>query len=121
MQKDKFTAAVEALEHALSFEGKIGKDEFYFSGIAKSFEVAFEYGWKYLKVAVEESGLGAPSPRDAIKQAAKISLLDDPELWLECLRVRNVAVHDYLGISREAYLKLIHAYFRSAKKLLNSQ
>ncbi len=118
MPSDKFLSSINALDHALEFERKIAKDEFYFNGIAKTFEVAFEYGWKFLKQKVEESGLDAPSPRDAIKMAGTIDQLEDVELWLECLRVRNVAVHDYLGVSKQDYLELIKKFLASARKSL---
>ena len=40
MQQDKFFASINALHHALEFEGRIAKDEFYFNGIAKTFEAS---------------------------------------------------------------------------------
>ena len=38
MQQDKFFASINALHHSMEFEGRIAKDEFYFNGIAKTFE-----------------------------------------------------------------------------------
>ena len=117
MSDEKLIAAIEALEHALTFEKKAEKDEFYYNGIAKTFEVALEYAWKYLKIQIEGSGLEAPSPRDAIKQAGRIGLIDDVDLWLNCIRIRNIAVHDYLGITRNEYLDSIKKFARAVKKL----
>lgn len=65
-----------------------------------------------------EAGLEIPSPRDAIKQAAALGLIDDVALWLEFLRVRNLVVHDYLGVPQNEYIKTTKRFFAEGKKLL---
>ena len=59
--KEKFNASLKALEHALNFEGKITEDSFYFGGIAKAFETAIEYAWKYFRYEALEAGLDSPA------------------------------------------------------------
>lgn len=113
----KFKDSIKDLEHALTHLEKAKKDDFYFAGIAKQFEVCFEYAWKFLKQRVEEEGLEAVSPKEAIKQAGHIGLIKDVELWLDFLQDRNSAVHDYLGMSNSEYLKTIQRFFGEVKKL----
>lgn len=113
----KFKESVRALEHALGFADKIAKDPFYFAGISKSFEVCIEYAWKYLKMRVEKEGLEAFSPREAVKLAGKIGLIDDVEKWMDFLEDRNLAVHDYLGVSDADYLDTIRDFLIRAKRL----
>lgn len=113
----KFKDSIVDLEHALTHLEKAKKDNFYFAGISKEFEVCFEYAWKYLKQKVEESGLEAVSPKEAIKQAGHIGLIKDVELWLGFLQDRNIAVHDYLGMSNMDYLKTIQKFFGEVKKI----
>lgn len=115
---DKFGESIDALEHALSFEKQAEKDSFYFTGIVKSFEVCFEYAWKQMRREVLDRGLAAPSPKDAIKVAGQLGLIDDVEKWFDFLEDRNLAVHDYLGVPPEDYLKSIKAFLVEAKKLL---
>jgi nucleotidyltransferase substrate binding protein (TIGR01987 family) len=91
----KFVASVEALETAIKFKSKALEEKFYFYGIAKAFEVCFEYTWKHMRQYVVEEGLDAASPRDAIKQAANLELIDNLDRWLDYLRDRNLAVHDH--------------------------
>ena len=105
---EKFQQSITDLKHALTFEKQALKDSFYYSGIAKSFEVALEYGWKSLRLQVVDSGLEAESPRDAVKLAGRLGLIDDVEQWLNFLKIRNIAVHDYLGIDKSDYLKAAH-------------
>lgn len=113
----KLKDAIKDLEHALTHIEKAKKDNFYFAGISKEFEVCFEYTWKYLKQKVEEEGLDAISPKEAIKQAGHIGLIKDVNLWLGFLQDRNIAVHDYLGMSTMDYLKTIQQFFSEIKKL----
>jgi nucleotidyltransferase substrate binding protein (TIGR01987 family) len=117
MAEDKLRQASDDLKAALQHKTKALKDRFYFAGISKTFEVAFEYAWKALRAEVVASGLDAPSPRDAIKQAGKIGMLDNVELWLEFLSVRNSAVHDYLGITADKYLQTIEDFYHELSKL----
>ena len=118
MPDEKFKKAIVALDHALKFLKEAGKDPFYFSGISKSFEVCLEYAWKYLKTQLDQEGLEAYSPREIIKVAGRAGFIDNVEKWLDFLENRNLAVHDYLGLSEKQYLTSIQAFLREAKKLL---
>lgn len=113
----KLEGAIKFLERALEFESKAKKDEFYHAGISKAFETCLDYAWKYFKREANEQGLEAYGPKDSVKMAASMGLIEDAEIWLEFIAGRNLAVHDYGGISHEDYLKTIKAFFREVKKL----
>jgi len=113
----KLKQAIKNLEHALSFQDRIDEDNFYFSGIAKNFESCLEYVWKYFKRLAQKEGMEPYSPRDAIKAAGKIGFIDDVEKWVDFLDDRNDAVHDYMGISDEDYLKTIKEFLNEVQKL----
>lgn len=115
--RTKFIDAVRSLDHALSFESKIAEDDFYFGGIAKAFETAIEYAWKYFRAEALDAGLDVPSPREAIKQAANLGLIDNLDDWLGLLKTRNIAVHDYIGLSRDEYLSQIKLFSLLAQKV----
>ena len=114
---DKFRNSIQELEHALSFKKKIQEDHFYFAGIAKSFEVCFEYTWKFFKRQALDEGLEVNSPKEAIKLAGKLGTIDNVEIWLDFLKDRNTAVHDYLGLPDNVYLETIENFFQEVKKL----
>lgn len=78
--------------------------------VVKRFEVSFEYAWKLMKVAAEYEGSEAPGPRPAIQEAVKYGWIDDPEFWAYALDARNGSVHDYFGITHEAYYDLVRDY-----------
>jgi nucleotidyltransferase substrate binding protein (TIGR01987 family) len=108
--REKLDEALKALQHALIFENKIKQDDFFFGGIAKAFEVAIEYAWKYFRSEAADAGLEVPSPRDAIKQAANLGLIDNLEEWLGLLKTKNIAVHDYIGLPKDEYLAQIKRF-----------
>lgn len=115
--KRKLVDSIKALEHALRFKKEADKDQFYFFGISKSFEVCLEYAWKYLKKKVQEEGFEVYSPKEAIKYAGKMKLIDNVEKWLDFLKDRNMAVHDYLGVSDETYLETIEDFLTEVKMI----
>ncbi len=120
-EMEKLADAVDKLGRALTFEKKAKSDPFYSAGLAKSFEICFEYAWKYFRKLAAQHGLDAFSPRDAIKTAGRLGLIGDVEAWLAYLEDRNLSVHDYLGVQDQDYLKTIKSFYLSAKKLLSKK
>jgi nucleotidyltransferase substrate binding protein (TIGR01987 family) len=120
-EMEKLADAVDKLGRALTFEKKAKSDPFYSAGLAKSFEICFEYAWKYFRRVAAEHGLDAFSPRDAIKTAGRLGLIDDVETWLAYLEDRNLSVHDYLGVQDQDYLKTMKSFHLSAKELLSKK
>lgn len=89
------------------------------AALAKAFESTFEYVWKQLRREADQAGLEAYSPRDAIKSAAQLKLIDDPELWNQFLNARNLSVHDYVGMDDATTLTLVGEFRRQVQRLLD--
>jgi nucleotidyltransferase substrate binding protein (TIGR01987 family) len=117
-EQNSLKKSIADLKHALTFEKRAVEDSFFAAGISKSFEICFEYAWKKMKLKANEHGLEAYSPRDAIKAAGRIGLIEDVEAWLGYLEDRNLSVHDYLGIDDQEYLATIKRFLLSVEKLL---
>lgn len=117
-QDKKMLQAFRKLQHALKNKTRLDEDSIYFDAISKNFESCVEYAWKFLKRQVEAQGLEAYSPKEAIKLAGKIHIIDDVEKWLDFLNDRNLAVHDYIGIDDASYLKTILEFTIEMKALL---
>ncbi|MBI2068237.1 MAG: nucleotidyltransferase substrate binding protein [Deltaproteobacteria bacterium] len=117
-KQDKLKDAIQKLDHALSFLKETKKDSLYAAAISKSFEVCLEYAWKDLKRRIIEEGIEVYSPKEVIKQAGRLGMIGDVEKWLDFLEDRNLAVHDYLGISDEEYLKTIQDFLPEVKKIV---
>lgn len=118
VKDEKLAKSVNELEHALNFAKKAEDDGFYYAGISKCYEICLEYAWKYLKRRAIDESLEVFSPKDAVRAAGQLKLIDNVEKWLDFLVDRNLAVHDYLGISRDDYLKTIRSFLGEVKKLI---
>lgn len=114
----KLIQSIDELKHAMDFYDKALDDRFFFSGISKTYETCLEYAWKYFKRRATEEGIEAYSPKEAIKIAGRLRIIDDVEKWLDFLEDRNLSVHDYLGISQEDYLKTIKKFLVEVEKVV---
>ena len=59
------------------------------------FEYTFELAWKLFRKLAGIEGLEANSPRQAIRAAYDVGLLEDIDLWFELLEDRNRTSHSY--------------------------
>lgn len=105
MNESKLLTSIDNLERALEYKERAYSDSVFYGAIAKAFEVAIEYAWKYFRYAATEAGFDVVAPRDAIKRAGALELIDDVDAWLRFLKIRNIAVHDYIGIKPKEYIK----------------
>jgi len=112
----KLDTALKRLQSAIKAYKEANEDnDLEFMALVKAFEVAIEYAWRELKIKVEDEGLDAPSPKAAVKQAAKIGIISEPEACLLCIDARNNSVHDYFGISEKEYMVLAEKLVKLAK------
>lgn len=65
------------------------------AGMIQFFEMTFELGWKVLKDYLESQGFEVKSPRETIKQAFQIGIIEDGHVWIDALANRNLSVHTY--------------------------
>jgi len=91
-QLEQLKKATATLSEALALEPiRINID-----GTIQRFEYTFELSWKMMQSAARFKGLfEANSPRDSIRTAAQIGLIDNVEMWFDFLDARNKASHLY--------------------------
>lgn len=65
------------------------------AGLIQFFEMSFELAWKLLKDFGESEGFSIKSPREAIKQAFQMGLIQKAHDWMDALEDRNLTVHTY--------------------------
>lgn len=84
------------------------------------FELTFELAWKVLREIEKQEGLQVVSPRDAIRKAADIGLIENPEEWFTFLEARYLSVHTYKEeIAQKVYLKAIE-FIPNVEKLFEN-
>jgi len=88
-----YIKALDLLENALKIEQP---DVVQRAGIVQFFEMCSELSWKLLKDYLEEQGfIEINTPRNAIKKAFEIGLIEDGHSWMDLLVDRNLSVHTY--------------------------
>lgn len=71
------------------------------------FEFTFELSWKLIKSLVEFKGKSCASPRDCIRLAADMEIINDPENWIAFLNDRNALSHTYKQeFAKQVYSRL---------------
>ncbi len=81
------------------------KTELERAGIIQFFEITFELSWKVLKDYLEAEGFMVKTPRETIKQAFQIGLIEKGHVWMDALSKRNLTTHTY---DEELALKFVN-------------
>jgi nucleotidyltransferase substrate binding protein (TIGR01987 family) len=90
------------------------------AGLIQFFEITFELSWKLLKDYLESSGYLVKSPRDAIKKAFQVEIIQEGHHWIDALDDRNITVHTYNEeLAEEIRISIKEKYFPIIKKLYN--
>lgn len=116
-RKSDLIKATARLEEAL--DEKIS--DLAIDGVLHRFEFTFELAWKTMKDYLEYQGISEKigSPREIIKEAFSIRLIDDGDLWIKIMIARNTLSHLYdEETSREIYDDIKEHYLVEFKKLI---
>jgi nucleotidyltransferase substrate binding protein (TIGR01987 family) len=70
-------------------------DEFMRDAVIQRFEFSYELAWKLLKLRLEQEGISALTPRQALREALQAALIEDGNVWSEIQRYRNLTSHTY--------------------------
>lgn len=72
------------------------EDEIIRDSLIQRFEFCYELAWKTLKEYLQYNGLTMESmPRPVFKAAYENNIIDHEEVWLEMIKDRNIASHEY--------------------------
>lgn len=88
------------------------------AGIIQFFEMTFELAWKVLKDYLESEGYVVKSPRETIKQAFQIGLIDNGHVWIDALANRNLTTHTYdEALADKMAKEIVELYFPELNKM----
>ena len=80
----------------------------------------FELAWKVLKDYLESEGYMVKSPRETVKQAFQIGLIDNGHIWIDALSNRNLTTHTYdEKLATKMTSEILNAYLPELDKLYN--
>jgi nucleotidyltransferase substrate binding protein (TIGR01987 family) len=98
---DNYTKMLSVLNENLNDSRKESYTDLELIGLGKSFELSFELMWKLIKDYLEEEEveIGLLSPRNVMKIAAEVGLLEQMNVegkrLIDALKVRNELTHIY--------------------------
>lgn len=89
-------------------------------GLIQAFELTHELAWNLLKDYLEYQGYQEiKGSRDTFREAFKVGLIDDGQMWMETIKARNVTSHAYDEvIVQSAYKIIANDFFAIFDKLL---
>jgi len=113
---EDYEKALQRLEEAVQAEAtQLHKD-----ATVKRFEFTFELAWKLMQLVIIDKGYRERGPKDSIRRAARIGLIDNADAWMDFLKKRNQIVHVYdIDIADEVY-DSAKSFASDARHLLQS-
>ncbi len=84
----------------------------------QAFGFCYELSWKLMQRALNSKGLEVASPKDTFRQAALNHLIDDPELWFEFQKKRNLTVHSYNKENLEIIVSIFDIFSQEMERLI---
>ncbi|TKB87799.1 MAG: nucleotidyltransferase [Nitrospira sp.] len=110
---DKLRNLLRLLGIALTrLEGALAQpvNEFVRDSAIQRFEFTFELFWKSLKGYAEESGVEAYSPRDSLRTAFQLGVIQENSDWFQMLQDRNLTSHTYNEVTAETIYSHLSSY-----------
>ena len=106
---EDFKKSIKRLEEVL----KLKKTKITRDSAIKRFEICFDLSWKAIKNYARYQRVECNSPRECIKTAFQLKLIDYDENWLKIVDDRNLTVHIY----REQYADQVYSRLKDHLKL----
>ena len=115
---EKFQKALISLEAV--YLKPMQEDRTNIDATIQRFEFTFELAWKFLKEFFFERGLELNYPKEIIKEAFSVNLIDDENLWIKMLRDRNMTSHTYDEKLADEIFSRIKLYVPELRNLLKN-
>lgn len=87
-------------------------------GIIQRFEYCVEISWKSAKKVLEYHEQVVDTPRNIIRELAKINWIDNPNEWIDFLEARNKTSHLYHEEVATELFKLVPSFLQASHQLL---
>lgn len=88
------------------------------AGAVQAFEFCYELAWKIMKRFLEAQGFECGSPRDTFRKAALEKIINEPELWFEFQRKRNLTVHTYERENLDLIVSIFDTFSTEMSRLI---
>lgn len=96
----------------------IAKTEIEKAGAIQAFEYSYELTWKMMKRLLADKGLIVNTPKDVFREAAGAGLIDNPEIWFDFIKKRNLTVHTYKEDEAANVMQMLPLFSQETQKFL---
>ncbi len=110
----KFNQAITRLGEAIEEK----ESDLKIDATIQRFEFTFELSWKTLKRVLLYEGEICKTPRECLKSAFRLRLLQDEEIWLSMLDDRNAMAHIYDETAAKEIFSRIADYYTAFSELV---
>lgn len=112
----KLEESVNYINHNVLDEENLGYvvDELIKEGLIQRFEYTHELAWNVMKdYALFQGNSTIGGSRDATREAYKLQIIENADVWMDMIQSRNKTSHTYnVEIANEIFGKIIHEYFQ---------
>lgn len=84
------------------------------------FEFTFELAWKTIQTYIRDQGLDCKSPKNCIREAGRLELIDNVKIWFKFLDKRNLVAHTYNEKIADKIYKKALKFPKEVDKLLTN-
>ena len=117
--------AMSSLQKAIERYGREPEDEEVRDSVIQRFETSYELCWKMLSKKLQQR---APSPsqtpsldfKSLMREGSRSGMIDDPEMWFEYRRMRNITSHTYEEATAEKVAGLAIFFLKDPKSLFEA-
>jgi nucleotidyltransferase substrate binding protein (TIGR01987 family) len=82
------------------------------------FEVSYELAWHTLQKVLNQQGAQVRNPRETFRLAAQWGYLEDPEVWFDFGKERNLTTHTYQEDILTSIYSLLPKFLQEFEKLI---
>jgi nucleotidyltransferase substrate binding protein (TIGR01987 family) len=94
-----------------------GYSDIYLDLVVKRFEFTYEMSWKAIKRYLDFIGIDCLNPRGCFKEGFSQELLDEEDIWLDMIEMRNLSSHTYSEEEIGEILERLDSYKQAFIKL----
>lgn len=117
---DNFQKAFLELEEAVLLSQKRPLTKLENQGLIQGFEYTHELAWNMIKDYLEEQGIfGILGSKSTVREAFKLGLLKEGEIWMDMIQSRNQTSHTYnTTLAEQVVFDIVHKYFHQFKEII---
>lgn len=115
-----FKKAMEQLSDAVALSEQRELSRLEKQGMIQAFEFTHELAWKTIKDFLVSRGTTSIfGSKDATREAFKLELIEDGEVWMNMIKSRNLTSHTYDEATADEIVKeIISSYAEAFEKML---